>query len=84
METLLRNLTGVASMNATTMVDPRLSPGGSVITDVDKLLSFLRVSFLSPCHKQETMVQWAKLQRGTCTVLEFTNEFQLFLSTMRS
>ena len=84
MEILLRNLTGVVLKNAMTVVDRRLSPGGSVITDADELLSFLRASFLSPCHDQETMVQWAKLQQGTCTVLEFTNEFQLLLSTMES
>ena len=37
MKILLRNLTGVALMNAMTMVDPRLNPGGSVITDADEL-----------------------------------------------
>ena len=37
MKILLRNLTGVALKNAMTMVDPRLNPGGSVITDADKL-----------------------------------------------
>ena len=84
MKILLRNLTGVALMNAMTMVDPRLNPGGSVITDADELLSFLRASFLGPRHDQETMVQWAKLQQGTRSVLEFTNEFQLLLSTMES
>ena len=84
MKILLRNLTGVALMNAMTMVDPRLNPGGSVITDADELLSFLRATFLGPRHDQETMVQWAKLQQGTRSVLEFTNEFQLLLSTMES
>ena len=84
MKILLRNLTGVALKNAMTMVDPRLNPGGSVITDADELLSFLRASFLGPRHDQETMVQWAKLQQGTRSVLEFTNEFQLLLSTMES
>ena len=84
MKILLRNLTRVALMNAMTMVDPRLNPGGSVITDADELLSFLRASFLGPRHDQETMVQWAKLQQGTRSVLEFTNEFQLLLSTMES
>ena len=69
-------------MNAMTMVDPRLNLGGSVITDADELLSFLRATFLGPRHDQETMVQWAKLQQGTRSVLEFTNEFQLLLSTM--
>ena len=48
MKILLRNLTGVALKNAMTMVDPRLNPGGSVITDADELLSFLRASFLGP------------------------------------
>ena len=61
MKILLRNLTGVALMNAMTMVDPRLNPGGSVITNADELLSFLRATFLGPRHDQETMVQWAKL-----------------------
>ena len=84
MKILLRNLTGVALMNAMTMVDPRLNPGGSVITDADELLSFLRATFLGPRHDQETMVQWAKLQQGTRSVLEFTNVFQLLLSTMES
>ena len=84
MKILLRNLTGVALMNAMTMVDPRLNLGGSVITDADELLSFLRATFLGPRHDQETMVQWAKLQQGTRSVLEFTNEFQLLLSTMES
>ena len=84
MKILLRNLTGVALMNAMTMVDPRLNPGGSVITDADELLSFLRATFLGPRHDQETMVQWAKLQQGTRSGLEFTNEFQLLLSTMES
>ena len=77
MKILLRNLTGVALKNAMTMVDPRLNPGGSVITDADELLSFLRASFLGPRHDQETMVQWATLKQGTRSVLEFTNEFQL-------
>ena len=84
MKILLRNLTGVALMNAMTMVDPRLNPGGSVITDADELLSFLRASFLGPRHDQETMVQWATLKQGTRSVLEFTNEFQLLLSMMES
>ena len=66
------------------MVDPRLNPGGSVITDADELLSFLRASFLGPRHDQETMVQWATLKQGTRSVLEFTNEFQLLLSMMES
>ena len=82
MEILLRNLTGVVLKNAMTVVDRRLSPGGSVITDADELLSFLRASFLSPCHDQETRLHWAKLQQETCSVLEFTNEFQLLLSMM--
>ena len=84
MKILLRNLTGVALKNAMTMVDPRLNPGGSVITDADELLSFLRASFLGPRHDQETMVQWATLKQGTRSVLEFTNEFQLLLSMMES
>ena len=84
MKILLRNLTGVALKNAMTMVVPRLSPGGSVITDADELLSFLRASFLGPRHDQETMVQWANLKQGTRSVLEFTNEFQLLLSMMES
>ena len=83
-EILLRNLTGVALMNAMTMVDPRLNPAGSVITDADELLSFLRASFLGPRRDQEAMVQWAKLQQRTRSILEFTNEFQLLLSTMES
>ena len=84
MKILLRNLTGVALKNAMTMVDPRLNPGGSVITDAEELLSFLRASFLGPRHDQETMVQWATLKQGTRSVLEFTNEFQLLLSMMES
>ena len=84
MKILLRNLTGVALKNAMTMVDPRLNPGGSVITDADELLSFLRASFLGPRHDQETMVQWATLKQGTRSVLEFTNEFQLLLSMIES
>ena len=83
---LLRNLTGVALVNAMIMVDPPLTSGGSVITDADELLSFLRATFLDPLprHDQETMVQWAKLRQGTRSVLEFTDEFQLLLSTMES
>ena len=84
MKILLRNLTGVALKNAMTMVDPRLNPGGSVITDADELLSFLRASFLGPRHDQETMVQWATLKQGTRSGLELTNEFQLLLSMMES
>ena len=83
MKILLRNLTGVALKNAMTMVDPRLNPGGSVITDADELLSFLSASFLGPRHNQ-AMVQWATLKQGTRSVLEFTNEFQLLLSMMES
>ena len=45
---LLRNLTGVALVNAMIMVDPPLTSGGSVITDADELLSFLRATFLDP------------------------------------
>ena len=81
---LLRNLTGVALVNAMIMVAPPLASEGSVITDADELLSFLRATFLGPQHDQETMVQWAKLQQGTRSVLEFTDEFQLLLSTMES